>query len=246
MNMRALVCVVAGSLLWAESGAAQPLDDLKARLAELRSDQPVRIEVEVELEHRGTAPLHFNANRQRGTAVVVSGRRGPRVREERWSGRSTHASVWSDDAPEAEPLVDELEAALVADPAGVLLDLLADVAVESDEAVTWEGRPARLLVVRPAEAPADRPAGKARRDATLPVLAEARIWLDETGAPLALERVGELRLGASLTLIESQTMTFQQAAGRLLLDEAREAHSGTALAVLRGRDDKRIRVIEVR
>jgi len=53
----------------------------------------------------------------------------------------------------------------------------------SDEKVTWRGRPARLLVIRPALLEPDR------KDEPAPFVTEAKVWLDESGVPLAMESV---------------------------------------------------------
>ncbi len=78
-----------------------------------------------------------------------------------------------------------------------------------------------------------------------PTLFEVKVWLDETGAPLAMERSFETRLGPALDATQLQSLTFQQVGGRLLVAEARQSYSGTALAVLRSRDTKKIKVTEI-
>lgn len=57
---------------------------------------------------------------------------------------------------------------------------LSEATLLSDEQVTWRGRPARLLVVRPV--PFERRDGEPR-----PFGAQASIWLDENGVPLAMQ-----------------------------------------------------------
>lgn len=52
----------------------------------------------------------------------------------------------------------------------------------SDEKVTWQGQPARLLVIRPALLEPDR------KGEPTPFVSEAKVWLDESGVPLAMER----------------------------------------------------------
>ncbi len=244
MKTRALTGIFIGALLAAPGpSAAQTLTHLDVRLAALQSNQPVQLEVEVEIGHRGSAPLHWNDTRQRGTAVVVSDRGGAHVAEQQWSGRSTRFSFWRSGRSEAdaEPMIDELEAADLVDPAGAVARTLVNATLVSDGPADWQGRPARLLILRP-NLGTDPPAG---RGEAVPLRAEVRIWLDECGDPLALERSGELRLGPALTVVENQVLTFRLADGRLLVDELRQTSSGTALAVLRGRDDKRLRVVAV-
>ena len=63
------------------------------------------------------------------------------------------------------------------DPAGMLEALLSDSLLVSDESVTWEGRPARLLVVR-SFAAMNRPSEEPQRFDL-----DAKIWLDESGVP---------------------------------------------------------------
>jgi hypothetical protein len=223
--------------------AAEPLNDLQVRLATLRNDQPVRLEVEVEMEHKGTAPLHLNDERMKGTVIVSTGRHGLKVRTKRSSGRLTHFSVWRDDdgARDAEiPLLEESEARFLLDPAEAIGLALRDSVLVSDEMSVWQDQPARVLVLRAAEIEAAQEDG--RLPARVPFLVEGRIWLNENGTPLAMEGTLNLGLGAALTVTQHQTVTFQEVEGRLLVAEVKETYSGTALSVLRGEDKKKIRV----
>lgn len=218
--------------------AAEPLNDLKTRMVNMRNDQPTRIEVEIELRHRGTAPLHFNKEKKRGKAVVVYGpNRGVESIERWWLGTSTRFSAWRKSKVETEiPLLDDAEALDLVNPAGMIELFLGEATLLSDEKVTWRGQPARFLVIRPGLL-----GPESERFAM-----EAKIWLDESGVPLAMERAFELRLGPALSVTEHQALTFQQVGGRLLVDEARETYSGTALAVLRGRDSRKMKVVAVK
>jgi len=60
-----------------------------------------------------------------------------------------------------------------------------------------------------------------------------------------MERSVDLRLGAALSVTEQQSFTFQLVDGRLLADEVEETSSGTALAVLRSRDTRKLKVTAV-
>jgi hypothetical protein len=125
----------------------------------------------------------------------------------------------------------------------MLASLVSQVRVVSEEMVSWRGQPARLLVLEPVEPAANQQVEKASATADpIPLFLEAKLWLDEGGVPLALESSMELRLTAALTAMEHQSFTFQQVDGRLLVAEAEETSSGTALAVLRSRDDKKMKV----
>lgn len=76
--------------------------------------------------------------------------------------------------------MNDFEAQDLVNQAGMMESFLSEATLLSDEQVTWRGRPARLLVVRPV--PFERRDGEPR-----PLKAQARIWLDETGMPLAMQ-----------------------------------------------------------
>lgn len=242
MKNQALRWILAGLLV---SGplAAEPLQDLQARLAALHSDQPLRMTVDVEMFHRGATPERLNDSKTRGTAIVIQGRKGVEVRETRSWKTSTSISAGPPRKGKSKqenvtPLVDTSDAQDLIDPAGTMGVLVEHSALLSDEMGVWEGRPARRLVVRPLpELAKDKP-----KLLTL----EATIWLNDAGDPIAMERSMEFRLGPALAVEKQQTLTFQQAAGRLLVAESRETYSGTALAVLRGADAKTMKVRDFR
>jgi hypothetical protein len=241
VKTQALRWIVAGSLLVSSQLIAEPLNDLQARLAAMHNDQPMRVKVDIEVEHRGTAPLHLNKNMRRGRATVAYGPQGVKMIESRWLSRGSRFSFWSsakNDHENDAPLLNDVEALELVDPASTMAFLLDGAVLLSDEIVTWQEQPARLLVIRPG------PLAAAAEGEPLNV--EVKIWLDESGAPLALERASEFRLGPALGATGFQALTFQQVDGRLLVATAQERYSGTALAVLRGRDTKRMKVTAVK
>lgn len=239
MNRQALGWTLAAGLLMSTQVSAPPINDLQSRLETMRNDQKTRIEVEVELRHRGSAPLHLNKEKRRGVAVVEAGPQGVKKITSRWLGSSTRFSAWGKKKGENEtPLLNDVEALDLVNPAGMMETFLSEATLLSDEKVTWQGQPARLLVVRPV-------VERGEKAEPMPFATEAKVWLDENGVPLAMERGFELRLGPALSVIESQSFTFQQVGGRLLVAEAQETWSGTGLAVLRGRDDRTMKVVAV-
>jgi hypothetical protein len=242
--MKVLGWLLTGGLMVASVLPAQPLDPLQARLAVLRSDQPIRLKVDVELTHRGSAPLHLNGTKKRGRAIVVYGPHGPEVREQRWRETTHRFSAWAQSKAEVEtPLLDEGEAGDLVDPAGMLALLLRGATVLSDEEVTWQGQPARLLVIRPDLLAAERQDERKTAEGNPErFVIEAKIWLDAGGSPLALERSEELRFGPALQVTRHQALTFQQVEGRLLAARAEVTYAGTALAVLRSRDEKKMKI----
>lgn len=245
MNAQGLGWVLAGGLLTSSLLSAETINDLQTRLTSMRNDQATRMEVEVELRHRGSAPLHLNKEKKRGVAVIESGPEGVKKITSRWLESSTRFSVWSKGDPEDESsLMSFTEAGDLVDPAGMMEVLLSEATLVSDERVEWNGKPARLLVIRPF-APESRETKEMKRDEPRRWAIDAKVWLDENGVPLAMERGFELRLGPALSVTESQSFTFQQVGGRLLVAEARETYSGTGLGVLRGRDDRKLKVVAV-
>ena len=208
----------------------------------MRNDQVTRMEVEVELRHRGSAPLHLNKEKRRGKAVIEAGPEGVKKITSRWSERSSRFSVWSKgDSEDESSLMSFTEAGDLIDPAGMMEALLSEATLVSDERVEWQGTPARLLVIRPFAALAK----ETRENNPERFAIDVKVWLDESGVPLAMERGAELRLGPALSVTEIQSFTFQQVSGRLLVAEARNTWTGTGLGVLRGRDDRKIKVVAV-
>jgi hypothetical protein len=242
MNMKPLRWILAGGLLISSHLSAQPLDDLQARMAALRNEQPIRLKVEVELKHKGTAPLHLNSEKLKGSAVIVYGPKGVKVQKQKSRGQITQASIWRDaKGRDHQELVTEDEALALVNPAVILELALNEATLVGDGMATWRDRPARLLVLQPkaleevrAEAPADGPLP--------PAFGETKIWLDEGGVPLAMERSGNVLLGPALKVEVRESLEFQQVAGRLLVARWEETYSGTALAVLRGGDSKKMKV----
>lgn len=216
----------------------------------MRNDQKTRIEVEIEYRHRGSAPLHLNKEKRRGVAVVEAGPKGVKKITSRWLGTSTRFSAWGKKKGEnAEPLLNDTDALDLVNPAEMMEIFLNEATLLSDEKVTWQGQPARLLVVRPSLLEPKRKDGKEPGKGEEPepkrYAIEAKVWLDENGAPLAMERGFEYRLGPALSWTSSQSYTFQQVEGRLLVAEAEETYSGTGLAVLHSRDDRKMKVVSV-
>lgn len=235
MSTKALAWTLAGGLLWAASVKAEPLEDLRTRLTDLRSNEPIRLEVQVSLERRGSAPLHLKKSKLRGEATVDYGPGGIRSLEQKWLSSKTSLSLWtSSEGPSDLRLLDDAEAETMANPVETLDLLLADSTVLSDEAVEWEGRPAHRLVVRPGlfGEPGEHPG---------PLVGEVSIWVDGDGTPLALERYSELGF-TGLRLTQYQHFTFQQVDGRLVVAAAEERTQSRTLGVHRGQDTRTMTV----
>ncbi len=238
MKTKALAMALTGAILFAGSGKAESLEELRTRLSALRNDQPVRLVVDVTLEHRGSAPLHLNKNRRRGTAKVQFGPEGAKVVDEKWLKDRTFASLWRS-APQDEhsdmPLVDFEVAREMADPAGALSQALDGAVVVEDRTDTWHEQTVRLLVLRPAELPA-------QQEDDSPFVTEMKIWLGPDGIPLGMEKSFEFKLGPALKAMERMTFTYQQVGGRLLAEEVRDDFQGSAIGVLRNKNKRTMKV----
>ena len=213
----------------------------------MRNDQKTRIEVEIEFRHRGSAPLHLNKEKKRGVAVVEAGPKGVKKITSHWQTTGVRLSVWGKKKSENEAsLLNDTDALALVNPAGMMEAFLSEATLLSDEKVTWQGQPARLLVVRPALLESKRKDEKESQETEPKHHAiETKVWLDENGVPLAMESGFELRLGPVLSVTGIQSFTFQQIEGRLLVAEAEETYSGTGLAVLHDRDDRKMKVVAV-
>jgi hypothetical protein len=222
--------------------SAQPLADLSARLAAWSSDAPLRVEVEVEQKHRGSAPLHLRRTKQVGGAVIEWGPRGVESLEQWWFGAGARVTIW--ERAQRRPVIDEddrvlsdQEASELADPAGTLGVLLQGATLLADEPSTWDGRAARRLTIRPATLNANERAPE--REGPDPLELRLAVWLDEAGEPLAVERSVDFAAGP-FSAQQRQTLVLGQVDGRLVVSEMRETWTGQAVALLRGQDDKRV------
>ncbi len=240
MSTNALALTLAGGLLLAASASAEPLDDLRTRLTALHSDQPIRLVVDVKMERRGSAPLHLRKTRLKGEATVVYGPDGVKSLEQKWFSTKTELSLWtSGNGSSSEPhLLDMEEAETLADPVETMGWILDGATLLQDRPVDWNGRPARLLVVRPALFA--RP-GAGPDDDAGPLSGEVSIWLDDSGDPVALERTTEIGI-PGLRFAQHQLFTFRQDDGRLLVAEVEEHTQSRTLGVRRGKETRTMRV----
>ncbi|HEY4565260.1 MAG TPA: hypothetical protein VIJ36_19930 [Thermoanaerobaculia bacterium] len=242
MNGQALRMAVAGGLLIASALAAEPLQELRGRLLAARSEQPIRVTVEVELAHKEKAGrLHREGFKRRGRVVVDASLKGVHLWEQVWRSTTSGSSFWGDPKTAPGPLLAEADARALVDPAEWLGILLVGSTVVDDQTSTWEGKPARLLVLRSPSLTAELEAGKTSKGGEPPVADEMKIWLGADGLPLALERTALLRL-ADMETTQRQTLTFQQSNGRLLVAQSTETSSGTGPSATQGSDTKTMKV----
>jgi hypothetical protein len=239
-----LGCVLTAVL--AAPTLADPLEELRAALPDLRAAPGTRLKVDVAFAHQGVAPLHWSGAVRRGQATVVLGKRGAHVRRERWVGTEGRASVWGEGGESDTHLLEPETAGDLIDPAGALLVMLDGATLLEEKETERDGAPVRQITFRPGHLASDgarHPAPPA--DGRLPVGLAATVWVDASGVPIAMERSFTLRLGPALDLVTHQMVSYQRVDGHLFAVEASEDYTGSALFVLRGRDARRMWVTSV-
>ena len=227
MTSRALGLWMASGLLISGALTAEPLTDLRARMAALRNAPPIRLKVEIERKHSESAPGHKSSAKQTGRATIVYGPKGVQIRGQRTSG-SSQSSSWGTDEECRKwieiPMLDMGEASLLVDPATVLYYLLWDATLLRDEPVTWQGQAARLLVFVPTSVGVKA----ASFGAFWRFTGEVKIWLSDGGMPLAMQHA--LRPNVEETTVpgkRDQLLIFQEVDGRLLAARTEDTFSGT-------------------
>ncbi|MFY9825001.1 MAG: hypothetical protein WAM82_26725 [Thermoanaerobaculia bacterium] len=227
MKSRALGLLMTSGLLISSVLTAEPLTDLRTRLAALRNSQPIRLQVEIEAEHSESSPLHRSGAKLTGRATVVYGPKGVKVSGQRWSGSSSSSSwLGAGGKPGGAelPPFDDGEASFLVDPATVLYYLLWDAALLSDKPATWQGKPARLLVFVPTSVGEKA----ASAGALWRFTGEVQMWLGDNGLPLAMQHTMRPNVEPPLPVKRDQLFVFQEIEGRLLAARTEDTFSGAA------------------
>lgn len=236
MKLRSLVVLaLALPLLAAAPLRADRLTDLRATLEKLRGDSPVKAQIVLRSVRKNGDEKETGQATREVTVVAEHGPQGLRLTwapqllaEARKAARQRAANP---DAPvsqgvdlavlDAEQAVDLLDAA-----DALLLDLGRAVLAE-DKVEQRGGKPTRLLVIKPHDglSASDRKAVKSRED-TL------KIWLDDNGIPVALDRSYKIKFSKlliSINISSHQTATFTVTGDRLVALTASEESSGSGL-----------------
>lgn len=215
---------VAIGLLISNALTAETLTDLRTRMAALRNTQPIRLKVELEAKHLESDPRRRSSAKLTGRATIVYGPKGVKIRGTR-STSSSHASSRSgaeEPAAVEIPLLEEGEAKFFVDPADFLYFLLWDATLLRDEQVTWEGQEARLLVIVPSSVGEKA----ASVGAFWRLTGEFKLWLGNSGLPLAMQHTMRPNVEPALPAKRDQLLVFQEVDGRLLAARAEDTFSG--------------------
>lgn len=211
-----------GSLAGARGARADGLADLRAALAKLKAEAPIRARIEVKTTETSKGD---DSSRLVSKDALVTAELGPQGLRIAWPAqalaetrKAARLRAASPDAVKQDGGLAELEAEDAADllsyaePLALAIEGAKVVQEKND---VRQGKPARLLVLQPADRlrESERKMLKGREE-TL------RIWLDAEGFPLAMERSADLKFSKfliSFDVTARESRTFMRAAGRLVV-----------------------------
>lgn len=221
-------------LLWLSPVAlfADGLTDLRAALQKMQGGQALRARIEVKTRRQGGEK---DDQKQSQGVVAVIAEIGPRGLLLNWSPEQIRQSrqVARDQAADPDAARSGVSAltTLAADDAADLLDyaeplllLLEKAVLQEDKPDTYQGKPARLLLLKP-----DLQMNKEERKAVKSADAALKIWLDPEGLPLGMEQ--DIKVHASKFFMKfnfsaREVREFQRTAGRLVVRSASRDNSG--------------------
>lgn len=230
MQKFVLLFLAAPGLLYADG-----LSDVRATLQKLQSDQPLRARVEIKGWHSGGESQKQKQSQEINTVIVESGPDGLKLfwtpEQIKQSRKAAWEEIHNPDAPRSDlarlKAIEAGQALNLLDAADALRRVLEKAALLEDKRDNYLGKPARLLVLR-IDLGLDEEERKALRssDSTL------KLWLDNEGVPLAMERDVQAKFSKFLVgyrIHEHDTREYQRAAGRLVITHATRDASGSGL-----------------
>ena len=214
---------------------ADGLSDVRTTLQKLQSDLPLRARVEIKSRHSGG---ESNKQRQFGGDSIVAVESGADGLKLIWSAdevRQSRKAAWAEvanpDAPKSDlgtlKALDAAQALNLLDAADSLRRGLERATLLEDKPDTHKGKPARLLVLR-----IDLGLDEEERKALKSSETYLKLWLDDDGVPLAMERDVQAKFSRFLIgfrIHEHDTRTYQRAGGRLVVTRATHDTSGAGL-----------------
>ncbi len=226
-----IFCLLAAPL----AARADALGDLRGTLRKLQSSQMLRARVDIKTRRSGGES--GNAKKATGDShvLVEGGGQGLRLS---WSADQITQSRQAEAAQRAHPdaarssvaTLDALEAndALdLLDAAEPLRRGLEGAVVLEDKADSYKGKPARLLVIR-----LDLRLKEEGRKLLKESDATLKLWLDQAGQPLGMDRDMSLRFSKfflSYRVHDEETRDFQIAGGRLVVVRSQHDNTGSGL-----------------
>ena len=214
---------------------ADGLSDVRATLQKLQSDQPLRARVEVKTRRSGGESDKQKQSQGTSAVLVESGPQGLVLSWSPEQIKQSRKAAWAEtanpDAPKSDlatlKALSAGEALNVLDAADPLRRGLEKAVLQEDKRDTYQGKPARLLVIK-----VDLGLDEEERKALKSSEAILKLWLDGDGIPLAMERDIQAKFSKFLVgfrVHDHETREFQRAAGRLVVTRASKDSSGSGL-----------------
>jgi hypothetical protein len=223
-----LLLLAAPTLLCADG-----LSDVRATLQKLQSDQPLRARVEIKTRHSGGES--DKQKQSQGTSVVMVENSADGLKLS-WSPeqiRQSRKAAWAEtsnpDAPQSDlatlKALEAGQALNLLDAADPLRRILEKAVLREDKRENYQGKPARLLVLR-----IELGLNEEERKALKSSETYLKLWLDSDGVPLAMERDIQAKFSKFLIgfrVHEHETREYQRAGGRLVVTRASRDNSGS-------------------
>jgi hypothetical protein len=206
--------------------SANGLDDLRAALQKLPGFEPVRATLEHSFWRQITDDKKPTISQGKVSAQVEDGPQGLKVI---WTKSTLQQAAREMAAQEREPErgtptrmamrnVDPLDTAEALNHAEALLRDLSQAQVTEEKAETWQGRPARLLVLKLTPRIPEQ-----QKKYLKEVTVEGRVWIGPDGLPLAfsssLAYKGR-RMLISFEIGNTQELQFARVGNRLIVTRA--------------------------
>lgn len=249
MNTRLAAGFVALLALTAVPSAwADRLGDLRAALQKLQGDpQPIRAQIAVRNVDSSSGDDDHETVEEGQIAAEYGGTQGLRMS---WTPQQIRDSRQAERQRAANPdaasqkggalsLLDAREVANLLDAAEPLLLQLDGAKLLEDKVEPRNGRPTRLLVLQPRDGlrSSERKMLK-EREAVL------KLWLDEAGVPVALDRTEKLRftkLLINFSVSVHENRTYSRVGNRLVVTALNSESGGSGLGQS-GKSRKAVRV----
>ncbi|MEP6809258.1 MAG: hypothetical protein ABI992_03375 [Chthoniobacterales bacterium] len=215
---------------------ADGLADVRATLAKMQSDQPLRARVEIKASNAGGESDKRKQQSAGLTAVIVDyGPDGIRLNWTPEQIRQSRQAAWEKLAdPDAAQTdlatlgaLEAGDALALVDAADPLRRWLEHATLLEDKPGTFQGKPARRLLLR-VQLRLNAEARKILKesDGTL------QLWLDRTGIPIAVDRDLHARFSKfflSYRIHEHDAREFQTVGNRLIVTHSAHESSGSGL-----------------
>jgi hypothetical protein len=226
---------VALPLCAASPSHADRLADLRATLEKLKGEAPIRAQIAARSTQKSDDEDGTGKDTQEVTVLAEQGPQGLRLT---WSPqllaealKAARQRAANPDAPTRQgvnlSLIDAGQAAGLLDAAEFLLIDLDRAVLSEDKVEPRGGKPTRLLVIKPHDglSTSDRKSLKSREDIL-------KIWLDDSGFPVALDRVTKIKFSKmliSISIHSHRTRTFAVAGDHLVVMSSTEDSGGSGL-----------------